>query len=70
MQKVGVLSGGSSSTEVLVQHWFAASVAGRCINGHFIAINMSRAGQASLIFCWLTFTFISLFSTGSGQDKQ
>ena len=24
----------------------AASAAGRCINGHFIAINFSRAGQA------------------------
>ena len=48
----------------------AASGAGRCINGHFIAINISRAGQASLGFCLLTFSFISLFSSGSGQDEQ
>jgi len=48
----------------------AASAAGRCINGHFIAINFSWAGQALLGFCLLTFTFISLISSGSGQDKQ
>ena len=48
----------------------AASAAGRCINGHFITINISRAGQALLGFCWLTFTFLSLFISGSGQDKQ
>ncbi len=45
-------------------------LAGRCINGHFVAINMSCSGQASLSFCWLTFTFISLFSSGSGLDEQ
>jgi hypothetical protein len=30
---------------------FAASLAGRCINGHFITINISWAGQTSLGFC-------------------
>ena len=49
---------------------FASSLAGRCINGHFIAINISWAGQASLGFCLLTCTFLSLFISGSGQDKQ
>jgi hypothetical protein len=28
------------------------------------------AGQTSLGFCWLTCTFISLISIGSGQDEQ
>ena len=42
----------------------------RCINGHFIAINIIRAGQASLGFCLLTFTFLSLIIIGSGQDEQ
>ena len=48
----------------------AASAAGRCINGHFIAINIIRAGQTLLGFCLLTFTFITLLGSGSGQDKQ
>ena len=48
----------------------AASAAWRCINGHFIAINFSRAGQASLGFWLLTFTFLSLIISGSGQDEQ
>jgi hypothetical protein len=49
---------------------FAASLAGRCINGHFIAINISWAGQALLGFYLLTCTFITLFSSGSGRDEQ
>ena len=49
---------------------FAARLAGRWNNGHFIAINFIWAGQASLNFCRLTFIFISLFSSGSGQDEQ
>ena len=48
----------------------ATSATWRCINGHFIAINISRAGQALLGFCLLTCTFISLLGSGSGQDKQ
>jgi len=48
----------------------AASAAGRCINGHFITINFIRAGQALLGFCLLTFTFLSLIISGSGQDEQ
>ena len=35
----------------------ATSTALRCINGHFIAINISRAGQVLLGFCLLPFTF-------------
>jgi len=46
----------------------AASAA--CINGHFIAISIIWTGQASLGFCLLTFTFISLIISGSGQDEQ
>ena len=52
------------------QQWVAARLAGRWSNGHFIAIIFIWAGQASLNFCRLTFTFISLFSSGSGQDVQ
>ena len=48
----------------------ATSAAGRCINGHFIDINISRAGQASLGFCLLTFTFLSFIISGSGHDEQ
>jgi hypothetical protein len=38
--------------------------------GHFITINISWAGQATLGFYFLTCTFISLISSGSGQDEQ
>ena len=48
----------------------AASAAGRCINEHFSAINISWAGQASLGFCLLTFTFLTILGSGSGQDEQ
>gem|GEM_PF-7019033 len=41
-----------------------------CINRHFIAINISSAGQALLSFCLLTFTFLSLIISGSGLDEQ
>ena len=47
-----------------------AASAACCINGHFIAINISRAGQALLGFCLLTFTFITILDSGSGQDEQ
>ena len=48
----------------------ATSTALRCINGHFIAINISRAGQVLLGFCLLPFTFLSLIISSSGQDEQ
>ena len=48
----------------------AESAACRCINGHFITINIIWAGQASLGFCLLTFTFLSLIISGSGRDEQ
>ena len=60
-----IFTGGVGSTVGI-----AASAAGRCINGHFIAINFSWAGQASLDFCLLTFTFLSLIISGSRQDEQ
>jgi len=37
---------------------FAARLAGSWSNGHFIAINFSWAGQATLDFYLLTCTFI------------
>jgi len=49
---------------------FAARLAGRWSNEHFIAINFIWAGQTLLNFCLLTFTFLSLCSSGSGQDEQ
>jgi hypothetical protein len=49
---------------------FAARLAGRWSNGHFIAINFICAGQTSLDFCLLTCTFISLISSCSGLDEQ
>ena len=35
-----------------------------------IPINFIWAGQASLDFCLLTFTFLSLMISGFGQDEQ
>jgi len=47
-----------------------------CLQGTLLssaAVRLSaavRAGQASLGFCLLSFTFISLFSSGWGQTQQ
>jgi hypothetical protein len=48
---------------------FCASVAGRWSNQQFIAIIFIRARQASLDFCLLPCTFLSLFSSGYGQTE-
>jgi len=59
------LRGKRRITSGLLQGWLDIGAI-----GHFIAINFIWAGQTSLSFCLLTCTFISLISSGSGQDEQ
>jgi len=49
---------------------FAARLAGRLSNSHFIAVVLHLGWTYIVELCLLTCTFISLFSSGSGRTSN